>query len=432
MPSFTSTVGALLKEQVEPGIVNQLNNETPLLDSFEDTTDTAILGQYKVRGIRVNRNRGGYYTAEGGPPPVAGTVEIQRLLIPERYYHHAISFSEQVLNASKSNDGAFADAFRLGTEDVQEVLRLQRNQSLWGDGRGILALVNGAATTTTVTVDSPGGIPGADDGTRFINRGDYVAAVTPAGGLRQTTAYEVVDVPTSSTFTTGAAVTWTDNDYVVKCVQTTGTLTIAGTSFMHAPMGLTGMCDNGAYVNGYFGLSRTTFPILNSTVIGTSALPVGTLSADVIQRGIDVSAKISGGITKELWCESSVKRAYLKLMELDRRYTAADLRSPNAGTDAAGARRYADTGLKFGPIPLYQDHFCPYGHLFGLDTRSLKRYPGPTGWLDRDGSVLKLSTTQVDTWEAWFRWFEQFAAEQPNQLWKLVGITYDFVAAHVY
>ena len=432
MPSNTATVGALLQEQIQPGIVNQLNNETPLLDSFENTTDTAILGNYKVRGIRVNRNRGGYYTAEGGAPPVAGTVEIQRLMIPERFYHHALSFTEQVLNASRSTEGAFADAFRLGTEDVQEVLRIKRNQSLWGDGRGVLALVNGASSSTTQTLDAPGGIAGADDGTRFLNVGDWIGFVNPAGSLRLTTAHQVTSVTSATQIVISPTASTTDNDYIVTSVETTGTLTIGNTGYNHHIMGMSGMNDNGANVNLYYGLSRTTFPILNSTVIGTTALPVGALSADVMQRGVDVSAKISGARTNEIWVESGVKRAYLRMMETDRRYTASDLRSPNAGTDAAGARRYADTGLKFGSIPIYQDHFCPYGQMHGLDTRSLKRYPGPMGFLNRDGSVLHLSTTAVDTWDAYFRCFEQFAAEQPNQLWKLVGVSFDFVAAHVY
>src|SRR3972149_936725 len=120
--------------------------ETPLLDSFENITDSPIMGSYNP--------------AEGGSPPVAGAVEIQRLMIPERFYHAPISFTEQVLNASRSNEGAFADAYRLGVEDLQEGLRQRRNRSLWGDGRGILALVNGAMTTVNVTTDAPMGIAG--------------------------------------------------------------------------------------------------------------------------------------------------------------------------------------------------------------------------------------------------------------------------------
>jgi hypothetical protein len=197
---------------------------------------------------------------------------------------------------------------------------------------------------------------------------------------------------------------------------------------MHPPMGLSGIVDNGTYNNIYFGKSRTTFGVLNATVIAS----VGLIGADVVQRGIDCASKLAGAQINELWCEPGVKRAYLKAMETDRRYTAGDLMSPNAGTAAAStSRRYADTGLKFGNIPLYQDHFCPYGMLFGLDTRWLKRHPGPMGWVDDDGSVLHLSSTYVDTFDAYFRVYENFSSEKPAAAFKLTGITHDFVSAHV-
>jgi hypothetical protein len=422
----TATLNGLLKNDIEPGIISQLNDETPLLESFGE--GKPIKGKGLVKGIRVNRNRGGYYTAEGGTPPTAGTPEIQEILIPNRFYHHAWSITKQLMDASSSNEASFGDAMTIGMEDVQEGVKIKRNQAYWGDGRGILALCNGAQTTTTVTVDAPGGIAGSDDGSRFVNVGDYVAGINPAGALRQTTAYLVASVPTSATFTTSSAVTWSDNDYVVKCGQISGTLTIGNTEYGHAVMGLSGLVDNGTLVNIYFGKSRTTFPVLNATVITS----VGAIGADVIQRAIDVTAKMSGGRTKELWCEPGVKRAYLKSMESDRRYTAGDLLNPNAGTVASNsARRYADTGLKFGTIPLFQDHYCPYGHLFGLDTQYIKRHPGPMGWVDEDGNVLSRSTTAVDTFEAMFRCFENLSSERPNTSWKLSGITHDFVSAHV-
>lgn len=428
--STTGSVGALLQEQITPGIVNQTNTETPLLDSFGGAGDMAILGKYKVRGIKVNRNRGSYYTAEGGAPPVAGTIEIQNLMIPERYHHSAVSFTEQVLNASRSNEAAFGDVMRLNMQDVQETLRMKRNQMLWGDGRGILCYAAGAITTTSGDVDNPNGVNASEtnDGTRFLQPGMWIAAVNPIGALRQTTAYKVESVVDHNTFIANATMTFSNNDYIVECVETTGTLTLANTSYMHPPMGVSGMVDNGTLVNIYFGLSRTTFPILNSTVISS----VGAWGADVCQRGLDTCRKISGARINEIWMEPSVKRAHLKAMEVDRRYTAADLMTPNLGTAAARPARAADTGLKFGSIPIFQDDMQPYGTAFAWDTSMLKHAQGPTGWVDRDGSVLHLSSSAVDTYDAYFRWFEQFFSEQPNKAVKWTGITYDFVAAHVY
>ena len=431
MPSTTATVGALLHEDIAPGIANQLNNETPALDSFTTVKNARIVGRNRVRGVRVNRNRGGYYTAEGGAPPVAGTPQIEEMRVPLRYYHHAMSFTKQVLDASETDKGAFEDVMRLGSEDIVDGIKRQRNQALWGDGRGVRCLVNGTVTASgTIIADAPGGIAGADDGTRYLNVGDWVGFVTPAGALRVATAHRITAINSSTTFTITPTVTLVDNDLCVKCVETAGALTIENTEYMHMPMGLNGMIDAGAWVNILHGISRTTFPVMSSTVIGTTALPVGAVSADLLQRACDASRKVSGKNTDEIWLESGAKRAYLTIMEKDRRYTATDLQTPNAGTSAASARG-ADTGLRFGKIPIMEDFDCPYGFIYGLNKQGALRFPGPEGFLNDDGTTLHMSITAIDQWDAFYRHFENFTHEQPNTCWKLVGCTVDVVSAHV-
>src|SRR3990167_5461638 len=226
MPSTTATVGALLHEDIAPGIATQVNNETPLLDSFTTVKNARVVGRMRVRGVRVNRNRGGYYTAESGAPPVAGTPQIEEMRVPLKYYHHAMSFTKQVLDTSETDKGAFEDVMRLGSEDIVDGIKVQRNQALWSDGRGVRCLVNGAASSTTQTVDSPGGIAGASDGTRFLNVGDWICFVTPAGALRLTTAHRVTAVLSETQITISPTASTTDNDFIAKCVETSGTLTI--------------------------------------------------------------------------------------------------------------------------------------------------------------------------------------------------------------
>ena len=68
MPADTSTAGQLLKEDFGPALRTQLANETPLLDSFEKRDNVRWVGRERVEPIRVNRNRGVYFTAEGGQP----------------------------------------------------------------------------------------------------------------------------------------------------------------------------------------------------------------------------------------------------------------------------------------------------------------------------------------------------------------------------
>lgn len=430
MPANTATLDALLKEDYGPAIRSQLNDECPELELFERDA-TPWQGRERLEAVHVNRNRGSYFTAEGGSIPTAGRQQIENMRIPMRYHHGGIQITKQLMVASRSSEGAFARGMRLEMDRLLDDLRVQRRYAIWGDGRAVRCLVNGdPGTGVTITVDAPGGIAGATNGARFINVGDNVSFVDPiggalrAGGTRLVTGVAAAGTTFMISAVCDAAVG--DNDYVVKAYGADASIVIGNTDFMHAPMGLTGLIDNGGYVNLYYGLSRSSFPILSSTVIGT----VGALSADVIQRGIDVSQQIGNSQIAFHLMHPSTVRAYLALAEADRRYMGADLKSPDVGTVAA--KNSWNTGLNFGGVPLKRGIDAPYGMWFGVDNRSFVRFTADEGsWIDEDGAVLRRDTTAVDTFLGQYRIYENFASLRPNQSFRLDGITTTVVVAHV-
>jgi hypothetical protein len=255
-------------------------------------------------------------------------------------------------------------------------------------------------------------------------------AINPASGLlRAGGTREITDIaPGGTTVTVAAAIdsSWADNDYIVKAYGTDASISITNTEWQHAQHGALAHYDNGTYVNTYFNLSRTQFPVLQSTVISS----VGSLSADVIQRGIDVATQVGSAKIKSHWVHMDTRRAYLTIMENDRRYTGGELMSPDSGTRAAKGG-YND-GITFGGVPIKTDPHVPYGMWFGCDPRSNVRYVMNEGsWIDDDGNVLVRSTTAVDTFNATYRIFDNFACLRPNQSFRLEGITTSFVIAHI-
>ena len=430
MPANTATLDALLKEDYGPAIRNQMNDETPELELFENDS-SPWQGRERLEAIHVNRNRGSYFTAEGGNIPTAGRQQIENMRLPMRYHHGAIQVTKQLMLASRSNEGAFARGMRLEMDRLLDDMRVQRRFAIWGDGRAVRCLINGGhGTIATVTVDAPGGFAGSTNGSRFINVGDQVAFVLPTtGALRAGGTREVSAVAAAGTSFTVSAVLDTavdDNDYVVKAYGSDASLNINNTDYNHAPMGLSGIVDNGGLINLFFGLSRTSFPILQSTVISS----VGALSADVIQRAIDVTMRVGNSQIAFHLMDPSVVRAYLALAESDRRYMGADLKSPDVGTVAA--KNSWNTGLNFGGIPLKRGIDAPYGTWFGVDNRSFVRYVADAGsWVDEDGAVLRRDVTAVDTFLGQYRIYENFAALRPNQSFRLDGITATVIAAHV-
>jgi len=431
MPATLSTMASLFKETYEAGIKNQLNSSRPMLKYFESLDTKDWTGLEHVVKVRVNRNRGVYFAAERGARPAAGQQRLESMRIPMRYVYGQIEVTKQLMEASRSNESAVARGLRFEMEGLVDDLRIHSQFALWGFGVGIRALCQGdPGTDTRFEVDSPGGVAGATNGARFLNEGDFIVWVDANGVLQAGGTREITGIATDGTYVdVNAAINTatSDNNYIIKAYGSDASIAINNTDYNHPPMGMLGLVDDGTYNNSYFGLNRTSFPIMRSTVISA----VGAISGDVIMRGIHSARSTGKGKISMLWCEDSVLRAYITLTNDQRRYTGGDLLTPDAGTAAAGQDDESNSGLKFGRIPIHTDLDAPYGMMFGLDTRPFARYVmNPGSWVDDDGNTLFRSATLVDDFTADYRLWEQFVNFQPNTSFRLEGISANVVAIH--
>jgi hypothetical protein len=247
------------------------------------------------------------------------------------------------------------------------------------------------------------------------------------GAIRANTLHTVSSVAAAGTsYTATAAVAGiTDNDYLVRAMHTSIT-DVADTGYQKEFTGLLGLVDDGTYLSTLHNLNRTTYPLVQSTVIGS----IGALSADVIQRAIDVADQRGDGNTSDLIMHHSVRRAYIAMTDADRRYTAGDLSRPDAGTVAAKKQ-----SLTFGGIPIMEEKYAPYGMIFGLDRSGFSRYVLVSGeWADEDGAVLSrigTGTSAQDAFEAFYRIWDEFHCDYPSRNWRLDGITAQVTVVHV-
>ena len=305
-------------------------------------------------------------------------------------------------------------------------LRMQTEFYYCGTGNGVRALMNGDPTgLATLTLDAPGGIAGATHGNRYLNVGDYIATISPLGALRTGGTRLITAINAAGTTATVNAVyagTEADNDYVVKAYGNDASLTIQNTEYQHPPMGLMGLVDDGTYVSIFHGISRDTYPIMRSPVIAS----VGGLSLDILQRAFDLAEQLGSAKIGEMWCHHSTRRAYLALLEADRRYIGSDLSNPDGGTKAVKGK---DVG--FGSVPVKVAAQFPYGTLMGLDKRYLVRYVNTEGgWMDEDGNILS-RVADTDAFEGTYRLFENLHNDRPNACFRLDGITTSVAVAHI-
>lgn len=421
-----SAYDAALKEVYEKTIIALLNSRAMTRNRFKKES-----GSWEGRKVRyplnVGRNQGVMATSENGKLPDGGNQQYVEHQIPIKYNHGRIQLSIQVIKHSRSNKGAFKRAMDQEMSGLVRDLGNDLNRQMFGWGKGVLALVNGdPGTTTTITVDAPGGLAGATHGNRFINKNMNVTFHNPAddtiraGGARTVTAVAADGL--SFTINAAADAAVADNDWIVRAAKP-GTTTIADTAINNEAMGLLGLVDDGDFVTTLHNVSRTTYPIFKSVNIAS----VGPLSGDVLQRGIDVADQVGEGSVQFFLCHHSVRRAYLTLMDADRRYaTRSDLSSPDAGTKVAKLK-----DITFGDLPFYVDKDAPYGTLFGIDPTHFTRWVEVEGeWADDDGTIL-LRLTDVDAYEARYRVFDNFSLDRPASCVRWDGITANVVVAHI-
>lgn len=421
---------AVLKEVYEKTIVALLNSRTRTRNLFKKET-----GSWEGRQVRyplnVRRNQGVMFTTENGTLPSAGNQQYTETRIPMRYAHGRIQLSIQTIKHSRTSKGAFKRAMDQEMMGLVRDLGNDLNRSMFGAGLGTLAFVNEATPTgdTTLIVDAPGGVVGATHGNRFLNVGMTVGFINSgSGALRGTGASPGRTVTAVSTDGTNVTLDsapgggTADNDFVVRIASTASTLVVTDSAYNQEFNGLLALIDDSTYVTTLNNVSRTTYPIFKSTVLSS----VGPLSADVLQRGLDVADQLGEAQIKNFIAHHSVRRAYLTMVDADRRYIGSDLLSPDAGTKAA---KMGD--VTFGGIPWQVDKDGPYGMLFGFDPTTATRWVEVEGeWADDDGTIL-LRLTNADAYEARYRIFENYSLDRPASCVRWDGITSNVVVAHV-
>lgn len=426
MAQNLSNFDAALRDIAAPYIISQLQYKTKALDLAQEGESEVADGRRAQVTLHIRQNWSGVKsTPEGRQLPTAGNQGYVPMIIPYVDTTGRIQLSVQVIDQSESNRGAWVNALMEEMDGLIRVMAAYRNQHMCGYGSGIIALNNSntAANGTTLTVDSPGGIAGATNGSRFFHPGQIIAGIR-AGALVSNGAVTVTGVPSTTTVTIATnTADFADNDTFVAAASTSIT-NVADTDYYAPIMGLVGMIDDGTYVNNYFGLNRNVYPVMKSRVVSSA----GAISADLIQRELDVAEQRGDGDIKVHLMHHSTRRAYLNIMEGDRRYTGANLMAPDAGTKAAKIARGGK--ITFADVPIVEEKHFPYGMWMGLDTDNFLRFTKVEGrWEDRQGSILQLDQSgNTHQFTALFYMRDNFTHTRPNTCFRLDGLTTSVVA----
>lgn len=426
MPQTLASFDAILKEFYENMVVSQIENKTRLLNSFNEVEGPTVDGRRVIFPLHIGRNVGVMSSAEGATLPTAGRQGFTDIHIPLRKTVGRINITKDVIDASRTNKGSFKRAMQVEMDGLVRDVSDYRNEMLCGYGTGIIARVSGnpAVNATSITLDNPGGFTGTTNPNRYMQPNMVIAAIR-AGAIVANTPVTIASVEEGGGYDqiTLAANTadLADDDDFVRAATTTVT-TLDGTDWNQPVMGIFGLVDDSTFVQTLHGVNRTTYPVFRSFVLSA----VGALSLDAMQRAFDAAEMKGQGTVTEMWCEHGVRRAYLTLLEADRRYTSEKLMAPDGGTKAVKG-----SDITFGGVPFRVERDFPYGFVVGADRDVLERYVNVRGqWEDTDGRILDRSANTHDFTALWYM-RDNFSINRPNTCFRMDGITTTALAVHV-
>lgn len=417
----TQVIGGILKTKFEDFVSVNVNNKNPLKDLFK-FKKAEFAGSDIEHSAQVSRNVSPMFVGEDSAMAEAGAQGHVKVRIGQKKLMARIRLTSEAIHDSMKSEGAFKSARKDEMQGLIRDIARKIEYALATDGRGILALCAGDPTTTTVSLDSPGGIAGTNFGNRFIQPGMYIAFVNPATGNIRSGIRKVI-----SCASTGASIvvdsapdaSVEDNDYVVQAASSSVT-DVLDTSFEHGFWGLMALVDDGTYRNNYFNVDRSTWSSFSSYVLAST----GALSADRYQQMADVVDQKLGGKTDVILMHHSTRRVHIQMTEADRRYSGSNLKRPDPGTDA-----FQQGDMAFGDVPVKAMRDFPLDVVMGLDKENgdWREYGSdPGSWVDDDNQVLvRVGTggSARDAFEAWYRMRKQWYLRYPGYQWRMDGVT---------
>src|SRR5262252_4550129 len=119
-------IDALLKNVYRGPWVEQLNQETQMLDLLEKTNANdmgTFNGRQLIFPVHSGRNRGRGAGTDGGQLVTAGTQGTQDGIVTMKYFDIGIELTDQAIKQSKVDEGSFVRALTFEMELAQTDMR---------------------------------------------------------------------------------------------------------------------------------------------------------------------------------------------------------------------------------------------------------------------------------------------------------------------
>lgn len=407
MAGFTVTretwAEVLQNDYVTGKFWSAVNTATPMMDEF--TTKETTHGLQRVAILQTGIAQGNGARGEMEPLPVPGARRWKNPITTCKLNYASIAGSGpgMVFSTAKAFFEFANSMVQGGIEGFQKNLGRQT----WGDGQGILALVNGAlsAGATTITVDSPYGVLWGSLST-YTTKLIETDQVVQFGTENNNGAGYTVGLVSATTFVISPALVnaVADNATISLLLsankEVEGWLKMVATAAFQTTLGLS---------TTYHGIDRALVPQWEGNVLNGNA----ALSLAMIRTLRDIIWARTNDDKSDLFMTSSeIMRDYEALLVNNVRFVPLELKG--------GRKVLSHDGLK-----ISRDTMCPTKSFSLADTESVHWVqPEAPNWITDGGDIMRVIPGR-DGKEAQYRWYSNLEPKEPRRL----GICYNITVS---
>ena len=388
-----SAADSALKEDYQPAIREQLNQEIMMLNQIESNSRD-VEGRRAVLSIHTGRNNGVGARAEAGTLPTAGSQSYAEERVTLKYNYGRIQITGPVIRAMKSDRGSFVRAIESEVNGVVNDLKRDVNRQIFNDSNGTIARCASVSsadvtlTTPTATqlrqleVGSKVDIGALDSPTDHANGSEITAINTSTGVITLSPAASAGVGASDYVFRHGAKTTTDGTTYELTGLQ--AIVNSSGTLFNVNPTSVT---DWVSTVDGNSGTNRAATDNLFESVIDEIFLDSGQAPDFIVTT-------------------PAVRRNYAAQLKAQKRFT--DTTTLKGGFSALTV----DAGNV--SLPLAVDRDCPSNKAFLLKTDNIMQHQS-SDWefMDEDGSVLS-RVSATDAYEAVLFKYHELTTDRRN------------------
>ena len=415
MATFDFTAAdAVLKEDYQPAIREQLNNSVMLLAQVDQNTGD-IEGREAVFALHTGRNTGVGARTEGGSLPTAGTQSYANIRVPVKFNYGRIEVSGPVIEGMKSDRGSWTRAIDSESKGLVSDLKRDINRQLHTPSNGVIGTVVSVATNT-VTFATEAEVRRQEVGQSFdFYDGDFLADDTGEIVVSRDVAAKTV------TYTGLAGVD--AGDWVVRSGVTMGGAAVTSKATEDALQEIHGLEDivadsastagtsDGLAHPWLHGVSGAASAFWQSTVTAVGAAPTDS----VFESLLDEVNLESGEDPNLIITSHAAVRAYAATLKAQKRFSnTVELKGGFSAITVQTGR---------GEIALWAERDTLDDVAFAVNTGCLTHWVmSDWAWMDRDGSVLS-RVANTDAYEATMYKYHEFGTDARNRHGKLTGLT---------